>query len=54
MENKRTYTNKQLLAKVLDILYFLEDNRTDYKNKHISKAINELQKIKQKDKNFQD
>ena len=39
---KTKETNQQLLDKALDALYKLED-RTDYENKIIAKAINKLQ-----------
>ena len=45
----KKYTPQKAVEDVLDFLYFIEDN-TDYEIKEISKAINELQKIKFKKK----
>ena len=42
-KDMKFYKNSELLAEVMSILYYLEDNRTQYKNKKIS-TTNEIYK----------
>jgi len=41
--------SNKLISKALKILYYLEDNRTDYTNEELGRIINNLQKIDIKD-----